>query len=92
MHYVYIIQSEKTNRFYIGETTEIHQRLRYHNSKELNTNSTKSGIPWSLFLTIEVKDRIHGRKVESKIKKMKSRVYIENLAKYPEMIEKLLRL
>jgi putative endonuclease len=29
--------------------------------------------------------------IESKIKRMKSRKYIENLKKYPEIVEKMLR-
>ena len=43
-HYVYVIQSAKDNRFYIGYTTNLQIRLKQHNAK---TNfSTKSRTPF----------------------------------------------
>jgi predicted GIY-YIG superfamily endonuclease len=57
MHFVYIIYSENFDKYYIGETYEIEQRLMFHNSSDDNTNSTKSGIPWGLFLALQVENR-----------------------------------
>jgi putative endonuclease len=85
MHFVYIILSQKTKKFYVGETPDVSSRLAIHNDPEKNTNSTKSGIPWEIFYVLEVKDRIIGRKIETHIKKMKSSVYLNNLKKHPEM-------
>ena len=89
MHFVYIIFSEKIDRFYIGETHDINLRLVYHNSAILNTNSTKVGIPWELVLSITCQDRVHARKIEQHIKRMKSKKIILDLIKYPELIENL---
>jgi len=61
MHFVYIIYSEKFDKYYIGETYETGQRLTFHNSIEDNTNSTKSGIPWILFLALQVGNRSGSR-------------------------------
>ena len=88
---VYIIYSAKLDRFYIGESYEIKQRLDYHNSMELNTNSTRVGIPWVIYFTIPVENRNQARKIESHIKRMKSKTYFKNLKKYPEMTKKLLK-
>lgn len=49
MYFVYIIKSEKTNRYYIGYTSNLNDRLRHHNSG--STASTKSGIPWNIVYT-----------------------------------------
>jgi putative endonuclease len=90
MHFVYVIISLKTGRFYVGESSDVERRLAIHNDRLLNKNSTISGIPWELYLTIECKNRSQALKIEQHIKQMKSRTYIQNLLKYPEMREKLL--
>jgi putative endonuclease len=89
MHFCYILHSAKLNRYYIGETPNVESRLLYHNNAELNTNSTKAGIPWELKLVMRCNDRAHALKVEKHIKRMKSKVFIENLFKYPELLAKI---
>ena len=89
-HFVYILYSRTIDKFYIGETPNIDERLKIHNTKELNTNYTKSGIPWEIYYSIEVTNRIVARKIETHIKKMKSKTYIKNLKQYPEITLKLM--
>ena len=89
MHYLYILCSLKTGKYYVGETPDIDKRLHYHNSPELNTNSTKSGIPWELVKSFPLDDRSLALRIEKHVKKMKSSKYLENLIRYPEIIEKL---
>ena len=88
-HYVYIIFSKRLDRFYIGETYEFAQRIEFHNDIIVNSNYTKQGIPWVQYLLIICKERRYARLIESHIKKMKSNTYIQNLKKYPEMLQKL---
>lgn len=90
-HHVYILFSEKLNRFYIGNTDlSPNERLHQHNEKfNLNTFTTK-GIPWQLFLVLDCSSRKQAQKVEAHIKKMKSKKYIQNLSQFSEMREKLL--
>ena len=45
-YYVYLLQSRKTNRFYIGYTNSLKRRLGQHNNGEVL--STKSSIPYEL--------------------------------------------
>ena len=92
MHFCYILYSTKRNRYYTGETTDVDARLLYHNSSELNTNSTKAGIPWEIVLIIPCKNRSHALKVEMHIKRMKSKRFIESLIQYPELVHKIITL
>ncbi len=46
MHYIYILKSNKHNRYYIGCTSDLERRVRQHNRG--NNRSTRPGIPWRL--------------------------------------------
>ena len=87
----YIIYSQKINKFYIGTTqSDIEQRISIHNNGTYGRNHfTISTNDWKLFLFIETNDFAHAVRIERKIKAMKSKKYIENLLKYPELLSKL---
>ena len=87
---VYVLHSEKLNRFYIGYTSNFEQRLDFHRTSASH-KFTYSGGDWREFLKIECKSKLQAIKIESHIKKMKSKIYIHNLRRYPEMQEKLLK-
>ena len=63
----------------------------FHNNKDDNTNSTKSGILWVLFLALQTKNRSAARRIETHIKRMKSKIYIQHLKQYPKMQLKLIK-
>ena len=46
MFYVYILQSQKDNRLYIGKTNNLKNRLQEHNSGK--SAYTKKYIPWDI--------------------------------------------
>ena len=46
MFYVYLLQSQKDNTFYIGQTNDTNARVVRHNSGFVQ--STKNKIPWIL--------------------------------------------
>ena len=74
---VYILFSQKLNKYYVGSTSDLNRRLSEHNrGKE---KFTKTGLPWQLvyFETCEL--LADARKREKEIKNRKSRTYIENL-------------
>jgi putative endonuclease len=50
---------------------------------------TSQATDWELFLSIENLDYKCARAIEAHIKKMKSKIYLENLKKYPEITERL---
>jgi putative endonuclease len=69
MHYVYIIRSVKDGKYYIGETSDIITRLKYHNSGK--QRSTKSRIPFELVLSEEYMTREEALRREKQIKSWK---------------------
>ena len=74
---VYILYSQSKDKYYIGYTQDPEERLTEHNSGA--TPSTRPGIPWKMVYKEECEDKTTAIKRENKIKKMKSRKYIENL-------------
>ena len=76
-YFVYILQSCKNNKYYIGQTKDLEQRVEYHNSGY--SKSTKSGVPWKLVFLKEFHTRSEAMKYELKLKKSKSKKYLEHL-------------
>jgi len=93
MHcFCYILYSKSINRYYVGYTSDIEKRLKLHNNGHFGGKSyTYKVSDWNIFLLIPCETIEQAVFVESKIKKMKNRKYIENLEKYPKMIEKILK-
>jgi putative endonuclease len=88
---VYILFSEKLARFYVGMTGNLVQRIHHHNDPISGLKFTAKGIPWKIFLSIPCDSKDHALKLEKLIKSKKSRIFIENLGKYPELVEKTLK-
>ena len=65
-HYVYILQSEKDDRDYIGETHDVELRLAFHNAGL--QRSTKHRIPFKLVYKEELPDRTTALTREKEIK------------------------
>jgi len=66
-YFVYIIWSEKLNKFYVGSTQDIENRLKEHNNRE--GNFTSKGVPWKMIWNIKSDDRIEAVRLETRIKK-----------------------
>jgi putative endonuclease len=88
MNCVYILQSIKLNRFYIGYTSDFDTRIEFHKNAESH-KFTANGEDWVVFLKIPCENKTQGLNIEKHIKKMRSKTYIENLIKYPDIILKL---
>ncbi|MBW1657831.1 GIY-YIG nuclease family protein [Flavobacterium quisquiliarum] len=74
MFFVYILYSTTKEKFYIGQTNDIEDRLRRHNSGQ--SLSTKNGIPWKIIYTIQLDSRSEAVTLESKIKKRGAKRYL----------------
>ena len=88
MDCVYIIYSEKLRKFYTGYTSNYEVRMQFHLNPE-SRKFTYNASDWTTFLIIQCTNKSQGLAIEKHIKAMKSSVYIKNLVKYPEMVEKL---
>ena len=78
---LYILFSETRKKYYVGITTEATEnRLKKHNESIYGKNSFTSTVnDWSVVLDLEVDSIEIARKMESYIKKMKSRKFIEKI-------------
>lgn len=77
MYHLYIIQSLSNNKFYVGSTGNLSDRLLRHNTGR--SKATKTGTPWKLVYSEEFETRSEAMKREVDIKSWKSHTMIENL-------------
>ena len=76
-YYVYILQSQKDNSYYIGYSQNPESRLKKHNNA--NTGYTSSKKPWKLEYTEKYETKTLAIKREKYIKKQKSVSFIIDL-------------
>jgi putative endonuclease len=86
---VYVLYSDSLNCYYVGSCLDLRNRIKEHNSGSYNNAFTKRADDWEVFFVSEGLEYQQARDIEKHIKKMKSRVYIENLKRFPELIERL---
>ncbi len=77
MHFAYILQSEKTSRYYTGSTAELDSRLKKHNNGD--TMSTRNGVPWKLIHFEEFLTRSEALKKEMQIKARGAERYLKDI-------------
>ena len=89
-HTVYILHSVSIDKFYIGYTSNMQQRLEI-DLNPIKNKFTAKADDWTVFFMLECQSKTQALQVESHIKKMKSKTYINNLLKYPDISTKLLQ-
>ena len=89
MPFCYIIYSPQLDSYYTGSCANFDLRLKAHNSKKYVASYTSKSSDWERYLVIQTETNKHALRLERKIKQMKSRVFIENLKKYPELVDKI---
>lgn len=77
MYSVYILQSTKNNKYYIGQTKNLVDRLRRHNKGYVK--STTKFRPWKLLLFENYKTRSEACLRELEIKKYKGGIKFKKL-------------
>ncbi len=91
MAVVYILYSVQAKRFYVGSCNNLEERMEQHRLKTFPSSYTAKNSDWEIFYTINNLEYKQARKIELHIKRMKSKIYIENLLIYPSMTENLKR-
>ena len=81
MCYCYILFSPTLGKFYTGITQEsLEKRLTKHNNQAYgNHRFTAIASDWELYLKIDTNSYAHARRIEIRIKKMKSSKFIREL-------------
>ena len=74
---VYILQSLKNSRYYIGSTDDMNRRLTQHNKGYVK--STENMRPWKLKAFVKKETLQEARKAELRLKRYKSRVILEKV-------------
>jgi putative endonuclease len=64
---VYILWSESLQKFYVGSTNNLEDRIYRHNTGQ--GRFTVKGMPWKLVLNINCENRKEAVQLEGKIKK-----------------------
>ena len=79
MYFVYIIYSEKIDKYYIGYTSDLHNRVRRHNAN--SKGFTNTGKPWTLVYFEQFDSKKEAANREKYLKAWKSKKKIEALIK-----------
>ena len=87
---VYILYSQKIDHYYVGSCLDLTARMEEHLTGKMDLAFTKRSNDWIVYFEISNLEYQVSRKIESHIKKMKSRKYFENLVTYPEISQKLI--
>ena len=90
MHFLYIIHSKSVNKYYVGETTNVENRLILHKEGRFRRAFTKIAKDWEIVLKFECADRSEALFLESFIKRMKSKKFIEKIIDTPKILAEIL--
>ena len=78
--FVYILYSEKANKYYVGHTSDVQKRFWEHNNPGTTTKFTAKYLPWKLMAHFFVSEtRADALAVERFIKNQKSRKFLSKI-------------
>jgi len=89
MAVVYILYSSSLDKFYTGSCEDFQERIRQHENGYFAQAFTRKATDWLIYLLLENLSYLQARGIEAHIKRMKSRRFLENLKKYPELLNRL---
>ena len=87
--HLYIIYSKTIDRYYVGETEDLSKRLILHLKHTFKGSYTTQAKDWEIVFNMRFNTRDSARRAERIGKSKKSRKFIENLIKHPELQLKL---
>ena len=78
-YWFYILYSSSLDRYYVGSTGNISDRLKRHNAGR--SRYTRAGLPWELIHSEKFETRSAAYRRERYVKSQKSRPFLEKLIK-----------
>jgi len=90
MHYLYILYSDSTQKFYIGETNNLENRILKHQDHFYSNSFTKIANDWKIVFTLDCFDREEALYLEKFIKRMKSKTFNNKVIKDPSILKDIL--
>ena len=76
-YYVYILESQKDGRFYIGQSSNIKDRIERHNQNR--SRATKFRGPWKIVYCEKFDSRNSAIIKEKYLKSLKNRKYLQDI-------------
>ncbi|NCU05606.1 MAG: GIY-YIG nuclease family protein [Chitinophagaceae bacterium] len=83
-YFVYVIYSEQYDRFYIGQTQSVEDRLQRHNHGY--EHATAPYVPWGLKCSIKKETRAEAMKLERKLKNLNREKLLAFISKYASFL------
>ena len=80
MYYVYILYSESFDKFYIGQTNDLDDRIKRHNAG--SESYTKRFVPWILKWSTQKPTRAEAMALEKKLKNLSKKRLLIFMEKY----------
>ena len=77
MYTTYILYSELHDRYYIGQTNNVDDRIKRHNAGYVR--STKAYRPWVVVYQINFESRSEAVRRETYLKSLKSKIKLKEL-------------
>ena len=74
---VYIIYSLSADRFYIGQTCNVTERVHQHNTSYYTDTSTTKITDWEIYWLLECQSRRQAIQIESHIKRMQDQLKLK---------------
>ncbi|WP_029034194.1 GIY-YIG nuclease family protein [Salinimicrobium terrae] len=90
MHFLYIIYSPTTDKYFTGETNNVPTRIELHNSHKRIKAFTKAASDWEAKLIFKCTSKEEATYLKGLIKKKKNRKFIEEIIDHPELLADLL--
>ncbi|WP_165828906.1 GIY-YIG nuclease family protein [Flavobacterium sp. HTF] len=90
MHYLYILYSNSSQKFYIGETKDIEERILKHQNHFYSNSFTKIADDWEIVLTFACNNKDEAVYLEKFIKRMKSRTFNNKIIENPSILQDIL--
>jgi putative endonuclease len=79
MYYLYILQSESSGRYYVGQTVDLASRVAYHNANY--SKALKNRAPWKLVYSECYRTRAEAMRRERQIKNLKDHDLIARMVR-----------
>ena len=90
MHYFYIIFSKSKDKFYIGETVNISQRIIKHSNHSYKGSFTKIASDWKIAIEYKCKNKDDALFLEAFVKRMKNRKFILKIINNQNILKDIL--
>ncbi len=90
MYFLYIIHSCSVDKYYVGVTQNLSDRINKHNHHKYQGSYTKIANDWKYVLTFKTETKKDAVYLEAFIKRMKSRKFIEKIISNENILRDIL--